>query len=465
VDATLSWKAGREAATHDVYLSTDPNALALIDSASDNAIDPGALDLGTTYYWKVDEVNDAEAISTWEGDVWSFATEAFILVEDFESYTDDIDAGEAIFLTWFDGFEVAGNNSQVGYLEAPFAEETIVHGGGQSMPLIYDNTGGGVSETTRTFDAPQDWTRHGVKGLTLWFFGDPTNTVAQMYVKINGAKVAYDGDADNLLRKPWQMWYIDLTGLNVSSVTELTIGLEGGGAGTLFIDDIMLTPNERRQVTPTEPDPANLVAHFAFDGDTSDSTGAHPGTPVGAPMFVAGKVGQAISLNGTGDYVDLVGYQGILGASAVTVTTWVNTTNTATEAIMGWGPNVGGQRFGFRIDAGRIRHEHAGGNIQGDTVMHDGLWHHIAVTVEANATISYPQVKLWLDGQDDTRHTTDLDPPYNLTADQDVRIGSRPASGDRFFMGEIDELYLYDRVLTQAEIAHLAGRTQPFDID
>ncbi|MHC4521672.1 MAG: LamG domain-containing protein, partial [Planctomycetota bacterium] len=197
---------------------------------------------------------------------------------------------------------------------------------------------------------------------------------------------------------------------------------------------------------------------------SSDSTGVHPGTPVGSPIFVDGKMGQAIRLNGTGDYVELTGYKGVLGANPITVAAWVKTTNTETGAIIGWGPNVGGQRFGFRIDVGRLRHEHHGGNIQGDTVMNDGTWHHVAITVQANATVSHPEAILWLDGQDDTRPTTDPD-PYDIVVDLDVRIGSRPAADDRLFMGEIDELYIYDRALSQAEIAYLAGRTQPFDVE
>jgi hypothetical protein len=216
-------------------------------------------------------------------------------------------------------------------------------------------------------------------------------------------------------------------------------------------------------VTPVDPGATNLVSHYAFEGDTSDSTGAHPGTPVGSPDFVAGKVGKAVTLNGTGDYIELTGYTGILGASAITATAWVNTVSTTTGAILGWGPNVAGQRFGFRINDGRLRFEHHGGNVQGDTSVNDGAWHHVAVTIQENATISHPEVILWLDGRDDTRPTTDPD-AFNITAASDARIGSRPAADDRFFMGEIDELYIYDRALTPGEIAWMAGRTAPFDL-
>jgi hypothetical protein len=84
------------------------------------------------------------------------------------------------------------------------------------------------------------------------------------------------------------------------------------------------------------------------------------------------------------------------------------------------------------------------------------------VTVQAGATISYPDVILYVDGIDDTRATTDPD-AFNLTAGEDVRIGSRPASNDRFFMGQIDDVRIYDRGLTAEEIAWLAGRIEPFD--
>jgi hypothetical protein len=106
--------------------------------------------------------------------------------------------------------------------------------------------------------------------------------------------------------------------------------------------------------------------------------------------------------------------------------------------------------------------ENAGGNVQGDSNITDGQWHHVAVTVQEGATISYPDVILYVDGIDDTRATVDPE-VFNLTADQDVRIGSRPSSNDRFFIGAIDDVRIYDGPLTPEEIAWLAGRTEPFD--
>jgi hypothetical protein len=64
-----------------------------------------------------------------------------------------------------------------------------------------------------------------------------------MYVKINGVKIVYDGDQDDLTRPAWNRWDVDLTAVDagLSNVTTLAIGVDGFGAtGTLLLDDIEL---------------------------------------------------------------------------------------------------------------------------------------------------------------------------------------------------------------------------------
>ncbi len=174
----LTWRAGRGAAAHEVYLGTDMatvvNGTAPTDTVSSASYDPGPLDFGTTYYWRIVEVNEAAMPSAWEGDLWSFATKSYETIDGFESYTDDLDAGEAIFDTWVDGW-VNGTGSTVGYFDAPFAERTIVHGGKQSMPLSYANSDSPwYSETQRVFESPQEWTVHGADTLVVHVQGRPS---------------------------------------------------------------------------------------------------------------------------------------------------------------------------------------------------------------------------------------------------------------------------------------------------
>ena len=258
INATLSWRAGREAAEHNVYISTDEQAVidgtAPVSTVTQNSNGPLSLDLDTTYFWRVDEVNNAEAIPLWPGNLWSFRTTEYLVVDDFESFN-DIESGQEgsklVYETWIDGYENPSmNGSTIGYIEGSALEREIVHGGEQSVPLMYDNTTALISEVTVSpsdLAIGRDWSKGGARALVLWFYGDPNNSITeQMYVKINGTKVVYDGDPGDIAVQEWTMWIIDIAslGVNQSNVTTLTIGFERTGAsgdtGTIFLDDILL---------------------------------------------------------------------------------------------------------------------------------------------------------------------------------------------------------------------------------
>ncbi len=175
--AILGWRGGRDAVTHEVYFGTDEEAVAngtaLVGTPAEPSYNPDGLDYGNLFYWKVIEVADD---ASWEGNIWSFSTKEFQTLEDFESYTDDTEAGEAIWQTWIDGIDDPGTNGGgvVGYDQSPFAEKTIVHGGGQAMPLFYDNTESPYySQTYRAWATGQNWTANGANSLRLHVRGNP----------------------------------------------------------------------------------------------------------------------------------------------------------------------------------------------------------------------------------------------------------------------------------------------------
>jgi hypothetical protein len=177
-------------------------------------------------------------------------------VDDFESYTDDDPNNEAIWQTWIDGFGVADNGAQVGYLLPPYAEQTIVHGGSQSMPLMYVNEGGVTnSEAAMTLTAPRDWTQAGVAELSLWFRGSSDNAPEPLYAAISNSAgspaVSAHEDPSAATAHSWTQWRVSLQvfadqGINLTNVDKIAIGLgskagaAAGGSGTLFIDDIRL---------------------------------------------------------------------------------------------------------------------------------------------------------------------------------------------------------------------------------
>ena len=266
----LRWRAGRQAEVHDVYLGGDPANLPLADTVTGSpyaAYDTSALDLQLeqTYYW---QVNELEVPGAWEGDISAFSTREFLVVDDFESYSNDPATFSRVFQTWIDGAgytfpaEVAGNGtgSYIGH-DPQFGdimEKVIVHGGVQSAPIYYGNDGKTVSEVDRTFAEPQDWTRAGIKTLALAFHGTSGNT-GQLFIKINNIRVDYDLDAADIAIAAWQAWNIDLSTVpaNLQNVTKLTIGVDGGGAGLFYIDDIRLYAKAAESVIPVAPDTAD----------------------------------------------------------------------------------------------------------------------------------------------------------------------------------------------------------------
>jgi hypothetical protein len=288
IDATMSWHAGREAASHKVYVGQDKNAVANgtapMTEATDPSFTPAALNLATTYYWRVDEVNEAQTPSVYEGPVWSFATQDYSVVDDFESYTDQ--AGGEIFATWVDGYGTTTNGSQVGNLTAAngtFGETQILHGGRQSMPLSYNNAGGfALSEAERTFETPQDWTRAGIATLAVYFRGDPNNTGGRLYLKINGVKVAYDGAAAALKSVSWTRWDVDLASVstNLKNVTRLALGLDSGGTGIVYVDDIRLLPASNGAAIILTVGPADSVKATGNDGTVQSINGLDVSTLV-----------------------------------------------------------------------------------------------------------------------------------------------------------------------------------------
>ena len=194
----LRWGAGDFAASHEVYFGTDANSVKNATTASpeykgpkalgDEIYDPGKLAWFTTYYWRVDEVNNLNPESPWVGNLWSFTTGDFLVIDDFEDY----DAGDnQIWYSWHDGlgygspgtdpyFAGNGTGAAVGdETTASYTEESIRNSGSKSMPLSYDNNKQGYakySETELTLTAPRDWTEEGVANLSLWFRGYPGST-------------------------------------------------------------------------------------------------------------------------------------------------------------------------------------------------------------------------------------------------------------------------------------------------
>jgi len=258
----LRWSAGDTAASHDVYFGTDRAAVAAAgNDAAEYQGNQGGTSFsladrvelgGGDYFWRIDEVEAGGTVQT--GYVWKFTVPDHLVVEDFESYSNEV--GSRVFEKWIDGIGFTlpepgnlGNSTgaAVGHdiwsVDSPYLDGTImetanVYDGGQAMPIYY---AGGLSEADRTFVPAQNWTVEDVTTLVVHFRGEADNT-GDLYVKINGVKVPYNGDPADIASRTWVPWEIDLAsvGVSLTNITTLTIGIEGGDTGVLYVDAIRL---------------------------------------------------------------------------------------------------------------------------------------------------------------------------------------------------------------------------------
>ncbi len=254
LDFTYDWPTGT------IYAATFLGVLSSQDEGATWQQDNDGLGHLNSLCIDIDTRNRFLYVGTNGGSIWRLSLpdasgyEYFAVVDDFETYSDYEQGGEAIWQTWIDGFDVPSNGSQIGYLLPPYAEQTIAHGGAQSMPYHYDNNLK-YSEATMTLDSPRDWTMYNVESLSLWFRGDPANAAEPMYVAVAGTRqtpaVIHHEDPGAAQAGDWTQWLIDLSafadqGVDLADVDRLSIGFgdkhnpQAGGSGLVFFDDIRL---------------------------------------------------------------------------------------------------------------------------------------------------------------------------------------------------------------------------------
>jgi hypothetical protein len=323
---------------------------------------------------------------------------------------------------------------------------------------------------------PQDWTVGGIQSLSLMFYGTVGNT-GQLYMKINNSRINADLD---ISQEGWQAWIIDLSavGGNVQNVTSLAIGVDGAGAtGMLYLDEMRLYPKQGELVMPIEPGADGLVAYLSFD-ENSGTTAAdgsgnnNHGSVVGGAQWVAGKVGGALAFDGVDDMVVLNQNVGLPiynngTDNAYSVALWVKGAPQNDMRIFSEGSTISGTPL---VNLGTHNSATPTGQFAsyirpdtGTTLNHplsqaepfDDTWHHIA-WVDDNGTAA-----LYVDGQLDggnfnyTRGTMAL----NTT----TIGGILRAAPSHWFTGLIDEVVVYNRVLSEAEVMGLAGISGPID--
>jgi len=512
LNTVLNFLPGCAAEKHIVYFGT---ALADVDEGAApitnppqpqdvNSFDPNGLELSKTYYWRLDEVNDADANSPWTGDIWKFTTADYLLVDDFEAYE-----RFTIYDTW----------TQIDQAYIFIAKEPyLTHKGQQSMAFRYYYDNYFYSEIAYQFSPAQDWDSAGVKELEMFFYGQADNDInAQMYFVLSdgdvNALVPYAGDANDLNSKTWQPWRIDLQNLNLnlSNIEYISIGFRIGtseqsdfGLGTIFFDDIRLFPS--RCLKENRPDadlnsdcavdfqdlqdlaynwldkgyniypvtaPNAPVAWYKFDGNPNDSAGSAHGQLHGSPTYVPGVYGQAISFDGYNDSMEITAAANIFSKirTAITIAFWQYGTDsihhTDTLCCSDYVYNVYDPAIAINLGVWKSPGKYNwdcgspwsfDGRLSGNHRYKDewsNRWNHWAFTKDASSG----KMQIFLNGLLYDSRTGANSPMLDITS---FEIGSGWYGG---YDGLIDDFRIYDYALSEAEIVYAATNgTGIFDL-
>ncbi len=465
-DTVLSWRAGRQAGEHQVYVGTAADVLELAATVTEPRLDLSTvnIDLGKTYYWRVDEVNETET-SLWTGPVWSLTTANLLIVDDFESYGNI--SPNRPFQAWLDGYGYSpdefftvgyagnGTGSGVGhdiwsaispYYNGDIMETVTVRGGRQSLPFYYENTGAVASQIDRTWSTGQDWSQNGIQILIVNFYGDPNNTGTSVYVEINGTKVTYPENAD-LKLAGWHQWSINLAslGINLNAVTSMSIGVDGIGSGMILVDELGLY----RQ------GPSLITASYSLENNTNDDSGnGHDGIAVGDPVYVAGAEGMGLLFDGTGNqYVDLGNYNPSEGTGQLSVSLWAQWQGLTTfyQGLIGKRDTWATDEMMWHIEAdlvdGAIKFQQTAGGVFPGQALPIGEWTHVGISFNGSlARIYISGIEVGSGGFS-----------FGTDTVASFQFGSCEPNGGNPFNGALDEIKVYNRALSTTEIESLAG--------
>jgi hypothetical protein len=217
---------------------------------------------------------------------------------------------------------------------------------------------------------------------------------------------------------------------------------------------------------------ASLIAHYTFDADGTAAVGTDATLGVNASISTITSAVGGGSLALVAGTPDTKGDDGAVSGNTFTWSTdtrsvafWMkaDATQEANSTMISLGSGTGaGNRFDVRITGGNLRLEVQSGGTTTSTAVGDGNWYHVTVAVEDPATVASSQYYVHdssfnlVAGGAFGGSTTAL-----ATGDGPLRIGDSYQDFSRDFFGFLDDVRLYDNVLTQSDALALAQLWSP----
>ncbi len=283
-----------------------------------------------------------------------------------------------------------------------------------------------------------------------------------------GCDIAADSDGERLVET-----IADLTGADVAASTDLTGNADLGGdwdleyqTGTVETSTI-INPQLNLKWAGVLDTTSGLVAHWRFDEGngttaTDSSTNSNDGTLTDEPTYTSGHVGShALDFNGDYDRVVVPDKASLdFGSDDFSVSLWFNSSQTEDEFHLLVGDYDEANSVGFAV------YSHTGSLVFyiGDGTndfefsvngAFDGNWHHVVGVRDDNTALLYVDDTLYNPDSDDNEHNVG-----NINSPNTLNIGAY--SDTKFdFDGLMDDVRVYNRALTAADITELYNNEAP----
>jgi len=465
--AALEWRPGLKAARHKVYVGRTPSGLKLLGTVEKTTARLSTLARDTTYYWRIDEVQDDETVTP--GTVWSFTTgrdvtgptDVVVGVPD-EGVTTDYSAvgwpshesprcatDDEVTTKYL---HLAGEVRATGFRTTPQAGASVVTGltftTGNDLeerdPVAWELHGSNenISGPYRLiacgeivdFNGPTGWPRH-TKNTTPIAF---ENSTAYKHYQIVFPAVRRPDRANSM---------------QIAEVELLGARSQGGQSTADAIELVEAAPQ----------DACVLVGWWKLDESegtcVSDSSGnGHHGVICGNPVWLpsGGRTGGALQFDGIDDYVD-TGWTPNL--PTWTVAAWVRSPAAPTAPVasgpvhceknfqINWNHGASQCRGAAGVRVGGSWHAAGFGDIEANT------WYFLVATYDGENLRAYRDGKLISDNADPSGDA-DSEPAT-------LKFGRHATADDAFFTGTVDDVCVFTGALDADEVKALAEGKQP----
>ena len=487
-DLTLSWVAGSGSDSHNVYFGTNasPAISEYMGNQPGNTFSPQSLAWNTTYFWRIDEVNEHGVTA---GPVWSFTTSDSenIVIDDFEAYYGNsryadvpISGFDLLTQKWKDG-STNGSGSEILNIQEGCLE------------FFFDNSSLPYrSEVERTFASPIDLaTAANFKYLSLWFKGSPDASGLYLRLYDNGGidEIVHITNTEIFQTTYWREVLFDLgqfSNIDLTAITKIVIGIAdeipsaSTETATVCIDDIRLYQcrilpefqsaadlngdceidfsdivmlanywlTSGYYVNAVAPDNNHLVAYYEMNDGAGSTISDSSGNACHGTLITTAETTTVWAAAG--------GYEGgclvFDGTFSVQLPSSVFSSVTGDLSISVWlysdqqgGPcDIDPAEFGVNSSTWQsLLWE----NRDSNPADYVDTWNHFAFVKDSAQSL----LRIYKNGFLVSQATVSSD-PIQATG---VSVVGSDANGEEYYSGKMDDMRVYDYALSQEEILHL----------